>query len=311
MNHTIINIFIFLIISAFLTSANAEIQAPLYLLHQAKGLVKYTKDDGKTWYSIKRSKFIFNNYQIKTGEKSTCKLLDQRNKSVDLLSENSHIKIENMAIQELSGHVSHGNAIQNILGNIQKKFFKALRYTVVKRSVSSQKNDFELKTARKIKLSNKYPDLVWHNIGPEYAYRLVVDQQSFDVSGTKNSNVVRFKMPSLTNGQHDYMVQVIKDGKIIYKPDKKLSLYWLSQQEQDELLKEKQSIEEIDPENGFLLGNYMEEKGLIVVAMDEYKRFFEQNPDENEMRPFLIKVYNDLKLKNLKLEEIKRYNAIQ
>jgi hypothetical protein len=54
----------------------------------------------------------------------------------------------------------------------------------------------------------------------------------------------------------------------------------------------------------------MEEKGLIVVAMDEYRQFFDQYPDENQMRPYLIKIYNDLNLSDLKLSEIKKYNTL-
>jgi len=300
------------ILFIFISKTSAEIQAPLYLLHQTKGLIHYTKDDGQNWHSVKRSKFIFNNYQIKTGKNSMCKLLDYRNKSVRLLSENTHIKIKDMTIHEVSGNISQSGKIQKFFGNFQKKFFKALRHTIVKRSVTSSKeNVFELKTAKKIKLSNKYPDLVWQHIDPAFSYKLIIDELSFDISGKKDSKIIRFKVPSLQCGPHNYMVKVLKDGKTIYQPQKKYSLYWLSKEEQDKIFKEKQTIEEIDPENAFLIGNFMEEQGLIVAAMDEYKRFFDQNPDENEMRPFLIKVYSDLKLKNLKNEEIKRYNSIQ
>jgi hypothetical protein len=85
----------------------------------------------------------------------------------------------------------------------------------------------------------------------------------------------------------------------------------MSEKEQAQLLNQKKAIEEIDPENGFLLGNFLEEKGLIVAAMDYYRHFFERNPEENQMRPFLIKVYSDLRLSQLKKAEINRYNAIQ
>jgi len=206
--------------------------------------------------------------------------------------------------------ISDHEAIHNYLDDIHEQFMNALRYNIVQRSVSSAHANLKLNTAKKVTISKEYPDLVWQHIGPEYSYRLFIDHQYFEISVDKNSSIVRFKTPELSSGAHKYMVQVLKDGRVVYHPPKAHTLYVLSDREQADLLEEKQFIEEINPENKFLLGNYMEEKGLIVVAMDEYRRFFEQNPDENQMRPYLIKVYNDLKLSELKLTEIKKYNTV-
>jgi len=205
--------------------------------------------------------------------------------------------------------ISNQEVIQNYLDDIHEQFMNALRYKIVQRSVSSAHANLNLKTAKNVKISRKYPDLVWQNIGPEYSYRLIIDQQYFEISVDKNASIVRFTTPELESGPHKYMVQVLKDGQVVYHPPKTQTLYVLSDQEQTDLLEEKQFIEEINPENRFLLANYMEEKGLIVVAMDEYRRFFELNPEENQMRPYLIKIYNDLKLKELKLSEIEKYNT--
>jgi len=289
----------------------AEVRLPLYLLYQTKGQVQFSRD-GKNFRSVTNSKFIFNNYQIKTGKNSTCKLLDQSNHSIQMLLENTHIIISNKTIQSISGKFIPEGDAQGILDDIQQKFVKALRYTVVRRSVSrSQSTSFELNTVKKIKLCKQYPDIVWQHVEPGCHYRLIIDQNQFEVSEIKASNLIRFSVPELSPGVHEYMVLVIKDGKIVFQPDKKRTLYWLSDKEQQDIIKGKQFIETIDPDNGFLFGNYMEEKGLIVAAMDEYRSFFENNPDENEMRPFLIKVYSDLKLTAFKLDEINKYNAVQ
>jgi hypothetical protein len=223
------------------------------------------------------------------------KTLDDYDKSMQIITE-----------MDISDH----KAIHNYLDDIHEQFMNALRYNIVQRSVSSAHANLELNTAKKVKISRKYPDLVWQHIGPEYSYRLIIDQQSFEISVDKHASIVRFTTPELASGPHKYMVQVINDGLVVYHPPKAHTLYVLSDKEQEDLLEEKQFIEEINPENKFLLGNYMEEKGLIVVAMDEYRRFFEQNPDENQMRPYLIKIYNDLKLSDLKLAEIIKYNTV-
>jgi len=213
-------------------------------------------------------------------------------------------------LEQLTEEIPHQEAIQQYLDDIHQQFMNALRFTMVQQSVSSAQASFKLNTAQKVKISRKYPDLVWQHIGPDYSYRLIIDNHYFEITPEKNASIVRFKTPTLESGPHKYMVQVIKDGKIVYHPPKSHTLYFLTEQEQNDLLKEKQMIEAINPENNFLLGNYMQEKGLIVVAMDQYRQFFEKYPEENQMRPYLIKIYNDLRLNDLKLVEIQKYNTI-
>ncbi len=59
----------------------------------------------------------------------------------------------------------------------------------------------------------------------------------------------------------------------------------------------------------FMLTNYLEEQGLHIAAMDAYREYFLQNPEDNDMRPLLIRSYNDLKLSNLQESEARLYNA--
>jgi len=296
-------------VSAFLSLAVAEIQAPQFLLYRPKGSVQYSRD-GQHWTTISRNKFLYKNDQVLTAKDSSCMLLDQTNRSIQSMSENSRIIIQENGILKKHGQLKNTGSLNHLLGDMNKKYFNALRYAVVRRSVSTAPS-FELKTAKKITVSSKYPDLVWQHVGPEYSYRLFIDSRQFDIIADKNSSTVRFTVPTLTSGKHKYFVQVLKDGTPMYEPPKKRKLYFLSEQEQAELFAQKKAIEEIDPENGFLLGNFLEEKGLIVAAMDYYRQFFERNPEENQMRPFLIKVYSDLRLSHLKKAEINRYNAIQ
>lgn len=294
---------------AFLSTVIAETQAPLFLLFKPEGLVKYSCD-GQQWSEVTRNKFLYQNDHIQTGKSSSCMLLDQKNSTIQSMSENTRIGIHKNGIVKKSGMITKTGAINHLLGDMNKKYFKALRYSVLRRS-ASRTPTFELKTAKKITVSSKYPDLVWQHVGAEYSYRLYIGSHSFDISANNNSSTVRFSLPLLKSGYHKYFVTVLKNGSPLYEPPKKRKLYFMSEKEQTELLNQKKIIEAIDPENGFLLGNFLEEKGLIVAAMDYYRQFFEKNPEENQMRPFLIKVYSDLRLSHLKRAEINRYNAIQ
>jgi len=310
-----LNRFLFLLLAtimfepAFLSSVLAEIQAPQFLLYKPEGSVQYSRD-GKQWSPITFNKFLYTNDQIQTGKTSSCMLLNQQSRTLYSISENSKINIKQSGAEKEYGKLENAGSANHLLGDMIKKYFKALRYAVVRRSVSTSPS-FKLKTVKKITVGSEYPDLVWRHVGPEYSYQLYIDGQQFDISADKNASTVRFTVPPLKSGPHKYFVKVLKNGTPLYEPSKKRKLYYLSDQELSELLIQKKAIEEIDPNNGFLLGNFLEEKGLIVAAMDYYRQFFERNPEENQMRPFLIKVYSDLRLSNLKKAEINRYNAIQ
>jgi hypothetical protein len=295
--------------TSFQLPVMAEIKAPQFMLYKPEGMVQYS-NDGQKWASISYSKFLYQSDQIQTGKNSSCMLLDQKNRTIQHMPENTSIIINNNGIESKKGQISKKGSVNHLLCDMNKKFFKALRYTVVRRSVTTAPS-FELKTAKRITVSASYPDLVWQHLGPKYSYQLFIDSLKFDISVDKDVPTVRFPVPKLKSGKHKYYVKVLKDGTPLYAPSKKKSLYYLSEQEQAELLNQKNTIEQIDPENGFLLGNFLEEKGLIVAAMDYYQQFFEKNPEENQMRPFLIKVYSDLRLNHLKKVEINRYNAIQ
>jgi hypothetical protein len=311
MHNHLINVLLASIIVefAFLSPVMAEIQAPQFLLFKPKGQVQYSCD-GQHWSAVTRNKFLFQNDHIQTGKDSSCMLLAQKDSTIQSMSENSSMIINKNGLVKKNGVITKTGSVNYLLGNINKKYFKALRCSVLRRSASTSPS-YQLKTAKKITVSSKYPDLVWQHVGPEYSYRLNIDSHSFDITADNNASTVRFSLPALKSGCHKYFVTVLKDGNPFYEPSKKRKLYFMSEKEQAQLLNQKKAIEEIDPENGFLLGNFLEEKGLIVAAMDYYRHFFERNPEENQMRPFLIKVYSDLRLSQLKKAEINRYNAIQ
>jgi hypothetical protein len=48
---------------------------------------------------------------------------------------------------------------------------------------------------------------------------------------------------------------------------------------------------------------------MYVAAMDAYREYFQQNPEDNDMRPLLIQSYQVLKLSNLRESEARLYNA--
>ena len=57
---------------------------------------------------------------------------------------------------------------------------------------------------------------------------------------------------------------------------------------------------------------FVKDSGLLLPALDEYTRFFNEFADDediNVLRPFLIEVYTRLRLEEMKMHELKKYEA--
>ena len=94
------------------------------------------------------------------------------------------------------------------------------------------------------------------------------------------------------------------DGTV-YIPRKESKFRVMTAAEEKEITK---VLEQIG-DDIFLETNILEENGLYVAAMDAYRDYFQENPDDNDMRPLLIQSYQDLKLSNLRESEARLYNA--
>jgi len=95
-----------------------------------------------------------------------------------------------------------------------------------------------------------------------------------------------------------------KDGTV-YIPKAESKFQVMSADEENELA----AVLEQIGDDIFLETNLLEEQGMYVAAMDAYREYFAQNPDDNDMRPLLIQSYQGLKLSNLRESEARLYNA--
>ena len=280
---------------------------PVAMLTQTKGDVKVSKD-GKKWKKVRRNKFLFAGYQVKTGADGTGKLVNQATSMTREIGANSIVKITKKDAEAVSGTLSAAKQDSgNLVSGLGKRFSKAQRYTTVRRSVEKKKK-LKLATVSKITLSDTYPDLVWSGLGKEYSYTLLIDGKStHDVPATSGS-MVRFTVPKLSPGIHKYQVLVLKDGKQVYPTEKDAKkaaqkagkITWLSKDEEGQILGTLAKIEESSPGDALLKAIFMEEKALHVSAMDLYTTYFDANADDTDMYPMLIKAYHDLKLMEMK-----------
>lgn len=298
----------FLLMAVFvlgLASQALALAPPVAMVTQVKGTVESAKD--KDWKKITSNKFVFDGTKVRTGADGSATIINQTTNMSQNLGANSEIEITAAAIKVVSGTLSEPQkAGDGALTSMSQRFEQAQRYTTVRRSVDKKK-DIKLATAREVTLSEEHPDLVWSNMGPEYSYRLIIDEKGVDVpAGTEE--MIRHKVSGLTPGSHQYRVDVMKDGVAAYAPKDNRTLVWLGGNDLAEFNKKLAEVKASSPNDEFLIANYLDEKGMTVAAMDMYRKYFKANPGDVDMFPLLIKAYHDLKLDGLKKEAALEYS---
>ncbi len=283
-------------------------EAPVAKLVQVEGDVAYSRS-GDSWRPVRRTKYLFAGYQIKTGKDGSGKLINQETGLSQELGANTVVQVEENGVAVVEGSLSKPKEESvSIFESLANKFAKAQRYTTVRRSYTSgdeQACDNKVRTIRTVTLSNAHPDLVWRNACPEYSYRLVIDGKAVEIPAQSTSEMIRYTVAGLKPGEYTYHVEVLDKDGTVYIPRSKSTLVWISNAEEAKINKELAGIED----DVFLETSVLESHNMYVAAMDAYRDYFQEYPDDHEMRPLLIQSYQDLKLDNLRENEARLYNA--
>ncbi|MEO5362218.1 MAG: hypothetical protein H7838_01135 [Magnetococcus sp. DMHC-8] len=273
--------------------------APVAMLTQVQGDVQVSKD-GKEWKKVDRNKFLFAGYQVKTGADGAGKLVNQTTNLTRDIAAGSVVEITETDAKAVAGKLSEAAQDSgNLVDGVGQRFDKAQRYTTVRRSVEKKATEVKLDTIGEITLSAAHPDLIWSGMGKEYAYRLVIDGKSHNVAAT-DSDLVRFTVPALTPGEHEYRVDVLKGSEAVYEPKKSGKIKWLSSDEEKQIAAGLAQIDKTSPNDNLSKAVFLDGKGVAVSAMDHYRKYFDSNADDTDMYPMLIKAYHDLKLEKQK-----------
>jgi len=274
---------------------------PVALLVNGSGTLAFSKD-GNQWSPVNRNKFLFKGDHVKTGPDGTCKLIFQDSNHAKYIENNSQAIVKEDDLELLAGNASESNAKTfNLLDNLRRKFAVIQRYTTVQRSKSSQAT-FSLPES--LVISKHYPTLAWENAGSQYSYRLIFQGASYSIPETSQT-IIRYQLNHFKPGKHEYTVCIINDGKETLR--KTSRVICLTEQESDAIFNQEENVRKIS-DQGFLLGHFMDEKGLKVPALDYYLRFFEKGTYDTDIYPFLIKVYDDLGMKRIAKKERKEFN---
>jgi len=292
-----------------ITSSQVFAKAPpVAKLVQIEGQVEYSRN-GTDWNPVRRTKYLFSGYHLRTGKDGSGKLINQASGMSQKLGSNSEIKIDGVEVIVVTGSLTKPEDEEtSLFQSLTNKFAKAQRYTTVRRGVNlaDEACDNKVRTIRSVTVSPGHSDLVWRNACPEFSYRLVIDNaMPIDVPAQSTSEMIRYSVASSDVGEHTYRVEVIDRDGTVYIPKAESKFEVMSADKENEL----DAVLEQVGDDIFLETNLLEEQGMYVAAMDAYREYFQQNPDDNDMRPLLIQSYQILKLSNLRESEARLYNA--
>lgn len=282
-------------------------EPPVSKLVQIEGAVEYSRN-GTEWRPVERTKYLFAGYQIKTGADGSGKLINQENGMSQELGPNSEILIQETAVSLVSGSLSEPTQESaSIFEGLSTKFETAQRYTTVRRSVEKPgepKCDNKVRTIGSVTLTPSHPDLVWRNDAcPGVSYKLVINGNAVDIPAQSNSEMIRYAVADLAPGKHVYRVEVLDKDGAGYVPRSDSDFILLDAEGEKAIMK----ALEVAGDDAFIKSSILEGKNMHVAAMDSYREYFNDNPDDNDMRPLLIQSYHELKLSNLKESEAHLY----
>jgi len=284
------------------TQLNAEAYGPVGLLIKTQGDVQHSFR-GKNQKKVYRNMFLFEGSTIKTGPGSSCRFIDQVNTKLVDVQENSEIQIIKTGVHVVSGKIKQGPVNGGFLQGIRRKYRRVQRYSSIQRRAHKHV-DIDFSTVKRIVISKKYPDIVWENIGKQYEYQLHINNQVYTVPAPKNSDIVRYTLNNLAPGKYSYQVVAFRDNEQIIASDPNHQIEFISDEQQSKIEYSKHCILQLGEENLFIQAYHLEENGLIVAAMDLLKESADKDHANNDVRMFLIKTYNDLKLKKCKKKEL-------
>lgn len=292
-----------------ITSSQVFAKAPpVAKLVQIEGQVEYSRN-GTKWNPVRRTKYLFSGYHLRTGKDGSGMLINQASGMSQELGSNSQLEIDGVKVIVIAGSLSEPQEEEtSLFQSLLNKFAKAQRYTTVRRGVNlaDEVCDNKVRTIRSVTVSPGHSDLVWRNACPEYSYKLVIDAgMPIDVPAQSTSEMIRYNVASRAVGEHTYRVEVLDKDGTVYIPKAESKFQVMSADEEIELT----AVLEQIGDDIFLETNFLEEQGMYVAAMDAYREYFQQNPDDNDMRPLLIQSYQVLKLSNLRESEARLYNA--
>jgi len=281
-------------------------QKPLGVLYKVTGDVQYTKN-GKKWRKVRRNKFLFVGYQIKTGDDGSGMITNQETGQNVALKPNSLIEITKAGFIAKSGQLADVQKTSDLISGLLNRFTKSQSYTTVRRSASKPKGA-EFETVRKLTISEDFPYFIWQNVNSKYNYKFVIGDKTYDIPASE-SKVIKVKLDPF-NAEMNYDIKAFENDQEVLtlkkeKRGRKINyrVLFLSKAENEKLNQDIELIKNDYPDNTYMLGTLYARNNMWLAAVKQYRAFLKEYPDETEMALSLLEAYRRLKLEDIYQEQ--------
>ncbi len=293
------SLLVLLVFSAGQTVSAAE--GPVGRLLEPAGSIEYSRN-GQKWKSVTRTRYLFAGYKIRTGADGRGTFVNQNSGLSRSIGPDSAIDIVEQGLAFVTGEVTDPFTNEaTLFDGISNKFAKAQRYTMLRRPAIKCSN--EIKAARSLALSSSHPDLVWRIACPGTTYRLTIDEKAVELERPDEGDMVRYSVSGMSAGVHTFRLETIIAGAVSYTPRRDSKFAWLSQEQEIEI---QASLAQYQ-DDVFAQAGILESHDLLVAVMDSYRVYFSEQPDDNDMRPLLVRSYSKLGLTALQDKEARRF----
>ncbi len=298
--------------------------APVTMIMNVDGQIEYSKN-GKKWRKVRRNKFLFPGYQIRTGANGKGTFLNQQTGMSRALSGNTVVMITAEGAEATEGALGEATkGSGDLVASLGNRFKKGQKYTTVRRGLKIKLGAASHSKRAPYKLSAAWPELIWDNVienavvkkaskitaenYSEFSYRLTIDDQVVMIPAPQGQLVVRHALSDMAPGKHDYKVELLKNGELASEKVRRASSFvWVDQSEESEIMARK------DARGGdqLLEAISLDNDGIKVGALDMYVQFFSENLDEIDMRPQMLEHIRKLKLGELLSHEGELYTKLK
>jgi hypothetical protein len=285
-------------------------QKPLGVLYKVTGDVKYTKN-GKKWRKVRRNKFLFIGYQIKTGDDGSGMITNQETGQNVALKPNSLIEITKDGIVAKSGQLDEVQKTSDLISGLLNRFTKSQSYTTVRRSASKPKGA-EFETVRKLTISEDFPYFIWQNVNSKYNYKFIINDKTYAIPASEEK-VIKVKLEPF-NAEQKYDIMAFENDEEVLTLKKEqrgrkinYRILFLSKNENSKLNDDIDLIKNDYPDNAYMLGTLYARNNMWLAAIKQYRTFLQEYPDETEMALSLLEAYRRLKLNDIYQEQYKTW----
>ncbi|MBF0622732.1 MAG: hypothetical protein HQL54_12475 [Magnetococcales bacterium] len=151
---------------------------------------------------------------------------------------------------------------------------------------------------RRTTLSSSYPELIWPDPGPEYLFRIQIENKVHEVSGEVAGKMIRWTVPQLTPGTHEMFMSAyrISDAVELFQAKHSAQLIWLDQAQTARIDQRVTTLLDETGDDPWILANYLDSEGVLVPAFDYYEQAWKRDPVNGMIAQLLLKVTKQLGL---------------